>query len=722
MTRTPALQAALDKLDEHQRKVAFWKPSDGNLKIAATAGAGKTSALIALSARLVADGDVNPSRLVLTTFSNKGGEVMRQRLQALGVRSISRVGTFHALALRALRTDEGVRSGGPGAKSRWAMSHCLEADAKTRHSSTPASWVIWKAIVKKGKVPGTGDKGLNLPVDFAPYSKAISLFRARGLTPENAPVDEALLLGCPNIRKAWRMYEDAKAALNVWDFDDVLLYHYKALTEGAVWPDADVVIVDEAQDNSKSQLDLAMALCGLGPDGKPNGRKAEVGRVALIGDLAQGVHGWRGAYPELFQRADELLGAVSMTLPNNYRSIQAVVDLGNRSVAGRSWALDNAISVRGVIDGTGVTLQGGFSTDLDEALWTAEQVARLVQSGHSADQFAVLARTNAALVNYQAAMTQHNVPFVIMGSDSLFGSREAQDIVCYARLLTYDDAGSIDKVANRPNRFITRSGIDAVVQEMRLGQPLAIAVLRARAVVSPTDASGLDDLSRSIATMRRMAWAEVPRRLLTMLGAAEGSEASDTSEPDEDRPAVYRAMCNVASRFQDPADFVRFADKCVDAGRTVSQDEGHMAGKLLLSTIHRIKGGQASVVFLSASEGMLPHWRSIPPGLMEEAAWTHPDIESELKLWYVGVTRAENALVVTWSKEATKNRRGGPSRFIMRFMAEHLTADDVVDYQTGGTPKKKRRAASPEDQDRMDEAMLDELVEDELRLAEVQEL
>ena len=706
--RTQALQAALARLDEHQQQVANWRPADGNLKVVATAGSGKSSAAVALAARLVADGDVNPARLVMTTFSNKGGEVMRQRIQALGIRSISRIGTFHALGLRALRTDEGVRAGGPGAKSRWAMSHCLEADAKTRASTTPASWVLWKAIVKKGKVPGSGDKGMNLPVPFEGYAKAVSLFRARGLTPATAPVDEAMLLGCPNIRKAWTMYEEAKAALHVWDFDDVLLYHKNALVEGALWPDADVVMVDEAQDNSKSQLDLALALCGISlPD-----KKANPGRICLIGDSAQTVHTWRGAYPELFLRAEQELNAKVITLPNNYRSLQSIVDLGNRSVAGRPWALDNAKAARGIGEG-GVTLKGGFDSDLDEAMWVGEQIASLVKAGYNPDKFAILARTNAALVNFQAALTSLNVPLVIVGSDSLFGSREAQDIVSYVRLLIYDDVEAVERVVNRPVRFVTRSGIDTLKAEMRAGFSLDAAILRIRHVVSASDARGLDEFARAVATMRRMAWAEVPRRLLTLLGATEGAEASDNSEPDEDRPAVYRAMCNVASRFQDPSDFVRFADKCVDAGRTVSADEGHMTGKTLLSTIHRIKGGQAAVVFLSASEGQLPHWRSVPVGLLDEAAWDHPDMESELRLWYVGVTRAEDALVVTWSKEATKNRRGGPSRFVIRFMQEHLTADDVVDFQNGGTKKKAKRRKGGEDGPMGELDDLDELSEED---------
>lgn len=1013
-----------------------------------THNSGKSSAAVALAARLVADGDVNPARLVMTTFSNKGGEVMRQRIQALGIRSISRIGTFHALGLRALRTDEGVRAGGPGAKSRWAMSHCLEADAKTRASTTPASWVLWKAIVKKGKVPGSGDKGMNLPVPFEGYAKAVSLFRARGLTPATAPVDEAMLLGCPNIRKAWTMYEEAKAALHVWDFDDVLGYYLKALREGAIWPDADVVMVDEAQDNSRQQLEIAKALAGIGVErvqtpgrivliGDPTqcvdaGAHVQVGgRTVRLGDVRVGdevqtteaghvavapveavhsscaplllefhtesghcirvtpdhkmftevaaapgvyhylmyksgygfrtgvtggkqhkrathraqeeqcdkmwimgsyqtewearhaecrfaythgipmdpfqvrpgsrfehmseeelktyfqefesngldalvahglefdyaphsakcsaagrivinialaaskgysevhvesrhidpylaaiygfrgarrgcvrlrrwfrnyadarefaekledklneyeypvsivetlstpglprlfvtpacgvhvgmslpvmvkgqvrlspivsrqtiqgefetvdlslssgnfvadgivvhncVHVWRGAYPALFRHAETELNAKTIVLPNNYRSLQPIVDLGNRSAAAHAGGMANAISTRGAGEG-GVTLKGGFDSDLDEAMWVGEQIASLVKAGYNPDKFAILARTNAALVNFQAALTSLNVPLVIVGSDSLFGSREAQDIVSYVRLLIYDDVEAVERVVNRPVRFVTRSGIDTLKAEMRAGFSLDAAILRIRHVVSASDARGLDEFARAVATMRRMAWAEVPRRLLTLLGATEGAEASDNSEPDEDRPAVYRAMCNVASRFQDPSDFVRFADKCVDAGRTVSADEGHMAGKTLLSTIHRIKGGQAAVVFLSASEGQLPHWRSVPVGLLDEAAWDHPDMESELRLWYVGVTRAEDALVVTWSKEATKNRRGGPSRFIVRFMQEHLTADDVVDFQNGGTKKKAKRRKGGEDGPMGELDDLDELSEED---------
>jgi len=175
----------------------------------------------------------------------------------------------------------------------------------------------------------------------------------------------------PHLFEVWSLYEEAKAGLNVYDFEDLLYAYWKRGTDQAA-----LVMVDEAQDNAWIQLDIARQLA-----------ERSGGRLCLIGDGRQAIYSWRGADPSIFIEADKKLGAQTMEIPTNYRSGEHVVEAGNAISDGQPWsvgmpAIPERVDRRN--DGAGVKPAGlvrvrrGDMLSYNEAQTTARDVATLL--------------------------------------------------------------------------------------------------------------------------------------------------------------------------------------------------------------------------------------------------------------------------------------------------------------------------------------------------------
>lgn len=641
-------------LDPYQKQVADWRPAAGNLRVVATAGSGKTTSLTALVASLLNANAITPSRFYVTTYSNKAGEELRARIEPLvnpGTFAYLHIGTFHALALRELRRAD---------KAAWNIQVCVDADPKERKTGIPAASYLWDLIAGKGKakIPGTTKTGLGLKDTGKALSQAYSLARAWDFGKPDDMTPEYIRQNKPpaRFREAWRLYEEAKTNLGAWDFDDVLTAWGQTLTT----PRADVIIVDEAQDNDRRMINIAEKLFGF--------NTANAGRIILIGDPSQTIHEWKGAYPDLFMEADVKYNAKTISLPINYRSGEAIVTLGNKSIKTRPWSLAMQAQPTSVRGHGSVALLGGFADAVDEASAVVGAIELALTHGAKGTDFCVLARTNAELGIYSAILRDKGIPFTSLGVSSIFETREGIDVLSYIRLSLSDDAAALGRIANRPSRYLKTESIEAMKQSVRNGNTVIQACQSAR--ISTKDmnqARAISLLEETLRKIRRVKWPDVISVILSMFVTADGSladedeeEDSQSAPPDEDRPAVYGAIAGIAKKFTNVADFLRFVQKCED-----SQSKDAAKG-VLLSTIHKMKGGERKTVFLAASDGSLPHWRSLPSNGKRE--WFGPQLDAELRLWYVAVTRARDVLVLTWNDTATKNRLGGKSRFIERFV------------------------------------------------------
>lgn len=636
-----AYTALLDRLDPHQRAIAEWTPNAGHLRVVACAGSGKTTTSVALVAKLVRDGTVPANKVIVTTFARKAADELGERIAKVlpkGDAEDIRVGTFHGLALKALKTTAAGRA-------RWEVSRNVDLDSRTRAPGTPTGIALWRAAVQFGRMPGTGADSLKLR-DARPetYASAEGLLRADCIdAPDEIPRERAQLLP-PRFVEAWRMVLAAKRALGVWSFADALAAWREGLVAGEFIPDARVVLVDEGQDNNRCQLALARLLA------------SNDGRIVLVGDLRQTIHVWRGSYPDLFQHADREIGATTLEIPTNYRSLHGIVALGNRVAHGKDWSLGApSIAARGQEDAPAVEVAQGAAGPDVEADEVARRIAEDMDAGASAGDYAILCRTNAARAYFEAALSEKKIPIAVLGGSSIFRTREAKIVLAYALLAQHDNADALADVLNAPKRFLPNAFTDVVRRELGRGASSIGAAVRKgiyAGSLSYGSQRGAQELADLLDRLRETPWAQVPETISSLLVASADADAENV-DAENDAPALIAAVSRIIARFPDAATAAAFADKCVHGTATLAEGEKGEA-RVTLSTVHRSKGLEWGTVFVSATAGTFPHARSV--GTAQE--------QEEQRLFYVAVTRAKDRCVLTWARRDGRGRPAGPSPYL----------------------------------------------------------
>lgn len=615
------LKNMMSELDDQQRHVASWTPKERNLRVVSAAGSGKTSSVVALAANLVLHDHVAPSALIVTTFSRKAADELRNRMAKvipMQVLQQMRIGTFHSIGLQALRSVD---------SKLWSMDRCVEADGSTRATGVPSAYELWTAICSYGKVPGIDQESLKVAEPSSVYKARIDYWRSQGFRRfEDTPgIPGMIYADKENHRRAWKMYTDAKKALKVWDFADVLEAWEDGLKNGQLPKTDNVVIVDEAQDNNVPQTNIIKLLAG------------KEGRICLVGDLRQSIYSFRGAFPELFTSAEVLLNAETREIGTNYRSEAPIVALSNFIASGKNWNLGSPAKPSRCTENAPYSIEvlpPAFGPD-EEAEAVASRISDDVSAGESAGNYAILCRTNAGRALFEAALTRKGVPVTVIGGSSVFKTREAEAVLAYCVLAQHDALGSLDRILNMPKRFLPHSFLSSVHKAMPVSADIldAIEVASREAKLKPGSRRGAADLIRDLERLRSAEWKDVPKLIEKILKSDPSREAEAA---DEDRMSLITSACRIAERFPSAIDFVAFAQKCSDG--TAQLAEGAKASNsVTLATVHSCKGLEFSHVYVSSNRSMFPHIKS-----------TNRD--EEHRLFYVAVTRAVNKVVFSYNK------------------------------------------------------------------------
>lgn len=636
------MHALIARLDPDQAHVAAWSPGDGAMRVIAGAGSGKTTASTALISRLVSDEEVPPNALVGATFTRKAADELSQRVRAIVPAHLFgalRIGTFHSIALRRVRE---VQVG------QWPMDRCLDLGAKTRAGDIPSTDVLWRTAVEYGTMPGSGRPSLKIKeADYREYMSAVRLLRSAGY---NRAVDAPAaairaVAGLDRLVDAWQVVDDAKAALAAWDFQDVIAAYGAGLTSGEIPDGASVVLVDEAQDNDRVQLQIARSLA-------ENGQ----GSLILVGDLRQCIHVWRGAYPALFQNAGTEIGAHDRALRYNYRSVAPIVAASNRISAGKVWSLGDAcIPARE----TPATAAIHVISDVDVPSCIAARIREEVAAGVSPGKYAILARTNAEVGEFQGALTSAKIPCVVLGGRSLFDQREVEAVLCYAILSQRDAVQSLEKVINVPRRYLSRDFMSEVkrVRALYPNRTLADAICTAAQGAKPFVRRNAIALAQTLRQLRATPWDQVPDAIRAIV-MPQTEKDKESASPDEDRPALFRAALGLIPKFQDAVSLYEFSQRCATNAMVVNEGDDVPGNRVIIATVHRAKGLEWQHVIVSATHDRFPHARALGSQVADEE-----------RLFYVATTRARDTLTLAY------DRGTGPSRFIRAYFPDELAAE-----------------------------------------------
>jgi len=581
-------EEALARLDDEQRHVASWRPTDRNLRIQATAGSGKTTTLVALAATLLRAGAWPAAQLVLTTFSRKAADEIIKRVGDLVDPTGIQMNTWHGLGLRVLRQLE---------PAKWNIRRCIELPIKQRAKDVPSSIQLWRDVVGWWDIAALGRKGLKLDKGLGDILDRHRLDMAEGRRLEHGETNDDPLA----YLEAWTLYEQLKKKLNLWDWDDVL-YAWQDRLHARERPHPLVVLVDEAQDNSWLQLDIAQRLASH-PDG----------RLVLVGDSRQAIHTWRGAYPQLFIEAETRLGAETRYLHRTYRCPRRVTHLANALVADQPWA-DGPVS-SAFRDIEGVTTFRNASP--------VEEVTQRVEGGEAPDRFAILARTNADVGNMALRLLASGVNTRVLGGGNILKSPVAQTLLAWAQVAEAPTEEAWMQVYRTPGRYLRKTWAGSVWQKVAGGMGLVEAMEH-----TPSNASGLYQLICDVEKVEKIT--SLAKRLdyiaHTILGlekvanltASSPNRRRNEEKARDDR--VAGALIDLAGTFPTLDAFHRLEEVATDT----------KAPSVTLSTMHKAKGLEWPIVYVCAEAGKVPH--------------TQGDPDEELRLFYVAVTRAQDEL------------------------------------------------------------------------------
>ena len=633
----------LEGLNPQQRAAVLH--FEGPLLVLAGAGTGKTRALTCRIAHLVREHGVPPHRILAVTFTNKAAGEMRERVAMyLGEEPRGMwLGTFHALGARLLRIHAGeVRRAAPFTifDAEQSLNQVKRAQRAVRVN--PDEWNPRSVQ----NVISSAKNALIGPGRFQSES-------ADGAGPLEAVVS-----------RVYPEYQAALARQNAFDFDDLLMRPVR-LFEGhpAIlhrYSDRFAfVLVDEYQDTNHAQFRLLDLLAGVH------------GNLMVVGDDDQSIYGWRGAdIRNILQFESVFPGAQIVRLERNYRSTGRILHAANAAIARNVARKAKTLRTRGP-DGERLTVLH-TATETDEARCIADEVeSRMRAHGWRHRSFAVLYRTNAQSRALEEELLRRFIPYQIVGGVRFYERREIRDVLAYLRLVSNPlDEEAFNRIVNYPKRGIgvaTRERLSAWARHR--GVPLLEAAEEARAVdgIRPSTVRSLGRFARVIGGWRALARdhgaGEVVEAVVTGLdlrellrkGGAEG----------EDRARNVTELIAAAFRF-DPSEHDLGEDEETAASSELDLFLQHTAlvtgidahdgaaDAVTLMTLHSAKGLEFRCVFLAGmEEGLFP---------MSRALELPDDLEEERRLFYVGITRAEEKLYLSHAARRWRAGEGMAAR------------------------------------------------------------
>jgi ATP-dependent DNA helicase Rep len=650
----------------------------GPCLVLAGAGSGKTRVITHKIGRLIQSG-LEAKRIAAITFTNKAAAEMRERAKALVGRDAKEVliCTFHALGVRMMRQDGSVL----GLKPQFSIldtddvTGILKDAGGTTDAATARQWQ-WTISAWKGA-------GLNAAQALA-----------------QAKDDHERMIAAIMSR-----YEERLTAYQSVDFDDLIGLPLKLLRD---FPEVRErwqqqlghVLVDEYQDTNATQYELLKLLVG------------ERGRFTAVGDDDQSIYGWRGATLDNLRKLPQDYPQLKVIkLEQNYRSTSAILRAANNVIQPNPKLFPKTLFSE-LGEGEPVRV-----VDCDNEEHEAERLVRRIQSiresaggnagaaglGKDWKDFAVLYRANHQARVFEQALRKAQIPYKVSGGQSFFDRAEIRDLCAWLRLwVNNDDDPAFLRSVTTPKRGIghqTLQSLGVFASKYKLSlfealfSPSLPSVLNARAVGS------LHEFGRYVNDLefraRHTVGAEDARTFITDWLKDIGYEKHLYDGEENEKVAAARwtnvlDFCDwMAKRCGGEIDDAAGASTAserktlLEVAQTISllstiSEREKDQNVVTLSTLHASKGLEwPHVVLAGCVEGMLPFKPDEDGGGGSEALLQR--LQEERRLMYVGITRAQRSLAVSWSKKRKKGREmvpAMPSRFIAEMALDKSTVKE----------------------------------------------
>ncbi len=640
MTVAPPKNASLhESLNPAQREAVLH--SEGPLLVLAGAGSGKTRVLTARIANLIQKHDVSPASILAVTFTNKAAGEMRERIARLLGEEPSGMwcGTFHAIGARMIR----------------AHAHLVGRTSRFTIYDEDDTLGAIKRVMERLRISHR---------DFAPQAIAASISDARNALV--SPQEFESLAQDKFSKAVASVYSELGPAMrqaNAVSFDELLTLPVEILghdeVKSAYRRRFTHILIDEYQDTNRAQYMLAVLLGG------------GHGNVMVVGDDDQSIYGWRGAdIRNILDFEKDFPQARVVRLEENYRSTPGILALANAAISANTERRGKTLRASRAA-GEPVTVLAALD-DRDEADSVIDEIQkrRYASSGRSLKDFAILYRTNAQSRSFEEALRRASLPYRLVGAVRFYDRREIRDLMAYLKLVANpSDDEAFRRAVSTPRRGIGEATIEQLAAMAHAAHRPIFQILTDAGAISalrPAARQTLAQFHQLVTGLRELARDASVDEILTRLVVSIGYEAhlrSEGPEGEERLENVRELITGAAETVIDEGGEVGLTplDHFLQQASLVAGADAldKNAEAVTLMTLHNAKGLEFPVVFLTGlEEGLFPLARA-----MENPS----QLEEERRLFYVGVTRAEDVLYVTHARSRRRNgelMQSLPSSFV----------------------------------------------------------
>ena len=675
--------AYLQGLNPPQREAVL--TTEGPVLVLAGAGTGKTAALTARLANLIATRKAWPSQILSVTFTNKAAREMKERVSQISggaIEGMPWLGTFHSVAARMLRSHAEL----VGLQSNFTI---LDTDDQLR---------VLKQLIAAANLDEKRWPARQL-------AALIDRWKNRGWTAKQVDAGESEAFAAGRGADLYAQYQERLKTLNACDFGDLLLHMLVIFRTHADVLDAyrdrfRYILVDEYQDTNQAQYEWLKLL-------------AEPRRnLCCVGDDDQSIYSWRGAeVANILRFEHDFPGAKIIRLEQNYRSTSHILAAADGLIAhnagrlGKSLWTDagngNKVRVIGIWDGP------------EEARRVGEEAEAHMRSGGSLDDIAILVRAQFQTREFEERFIAIGLPYQIIGGFRFYERAEIRDAIAYLRLIVQPaDDLAFERIVNTPKRGLGDKALATIHRHARATQQpllLAAASLVGTDELTPQARRSLANFVADIARWRAMLNSsspgfpgEVAARSADGGGPSTASggplpheivgRMSPLPHPELARIVLeesgYTAMLQAdrsaesAGRLENLAELTRAMEEyetlqafLEHVSLVMDNDEARQGDRVTIMTIHAAKGLEFDIVYLPGwEEGIFPSQRALDEGGLAS-------LEEERRLAYVAITRARKKATVM---HAANRRIYGqwtsslPSRFVGELPEAHIDQETTM--------------------------------------------
>jgi DNA helicase II / ATP-dependent DNA helicase PcrA len=634
----------LANLNEPQREAVCH--TEGPLLILAGAGSGKTRVLTHRIARLI-EGGVKPWQILAVTFTNKAAGEMKERVTGLigPAAGAMWVSTFHSACIRILRQDIGEL----GFEKNFVVF------------DTQDQLIIIKNILKAKNL---SDK------TYHPKALLSSISSAKN---ELITVDEYQHQAADHwaniTADVYKEYQKKLRSNNGMDFDDLIMLTVRLFRQiPAVLEKYQerfrYIMVDEYQDTNHAQYVLINLLA------------SKYQNLCVVGDDDQSIYSFRSAdIRNILEFERDFPQVAVIKLEQNYRSTKNILYVANEIIKNNRGRKLKKLWTENY-EGEKILLYQA-DDERDEARFVSEEITRMVrEEGRKYSDFALLYRTNAQSRSFEEAMMGRNVPYRVIGGTRFYERREVKDILAYLRLVYNPvDKVSLGRIINVPKRGIGDASLERFLFFLEDNQYTVLEGFEHIAEIPSLTSRGIKPLQEFqqllqnwVGRRDQLSVKELAENILQTSGYLADLKNEGTIEAQGrlENLDEFIALTVDFERNSDDKSLAAFLETVALVADIDNYEVDSDA--VVMMTLHSAKGLEFPAVFLvGLEEGLFPHSRSL---------LDNQELEEERRLCYVGITRAEQRLYITYANMRTMYgnfNNSIPSRFLMELPKESIT-------------------------------------------------